>query len=48
MEFPVGPIIQVGVALLGLVILVSLVLGWGRNRDGGDGGDGGDGSGTDA
>jgi hypothetical protein len=43
MDIPVGPVIQVGVALLGLIILVSLALGWGRNRD-----DEGGGSGTDA
>jgi hypothetical protein len=33
MDIPVGPLIQVGFALLGLIILVSLALGWGRNRD---------------
>ena len=31
MELPLGPLIQAGSALLGLVILVSLALGWRRS-----------------
>jgi hypothetical protein len=33
MDVPIGPVIQAGIALLGLVILVSMALGWRRGND---------------
>ena len=33
MEFPIAPVVQLGIGLLGLIILVSLAFGWRRRDD---------------